>query len=64
MAMQSEDGVIVEVFEWKGGAITVAHQHPEVLALWETYASVSDYVLLCNLPETKTMFTRFKPIDL
>jgi hypothetical protein len=38
VAMRAKDGTIVEVFEWKDGAIAVAHEHPEVQAMWGRYA--------------------------
>ena len=63
-AMRGEDGVIVEVFEWEEGAIATAHQHPDVLALWEAYAAVCDYVPLRTLPEAAALFARFAPLDL
>ncbi len=59
-----KDGVIVEVFEWKTGAIASAHQNPDVQALWGRYAAVCDYVPLHELPEAKDMFAQFEPIDL
>lgn len=64
LAMRSKDGVIVEVFEWEEGAIAKAHQHPDVLAMWDRYAEVCDYVPLTELSETKDMFAQFEPIDL
>ena len=64
LAMKSKDGVIVEVFEWKDGAIATAHENPDVLAMWSRYAAVCDYVPLHDLPETKEMFAQFEPIDL
>jgi hypothetical protein len=39
MALQGHDSkttsCFVEVFAWKEGGLEIAHQHPEVLALWE-----------------------------
>ncbi|WP_260924870.1 hypothetical protein [Novosphingobium sp. 9] len=64
LAMRSKEGVIVEVFEWKHGAIEVAHTHPDVLAMWERYAAVCDYVPLGELPEAQDLFAQFEPIDL
>jgi hypothetical protein len=64
LAMRNRDGVIVEVFEWKDGAIATAHENPEVLAMWGEYAEACDYVSLQELPETKEMFAQFEPIDL
>ncbi|WP_428394009.1 hypothetical protein [Lichenicoccus sp.] len=63
LAMRNAHGVIIEVFEWRDGAIDSAHAHPEVLALWERFAGVCDYVPLHELPETSEMFARFEPIE-
>ena len=63
-AMRGEDGVIVEVFEWKEGAMALAHRHPDVLALWQQYQAVCDYVPLRTLPEAATLFARFEPLEL
>ncbi len=62
--MRSRAGLIVELFEWQDGAIDAAHTHPAVLAMWERYAALCDYVPLHELPETHDMFAQFKPIDL
>lgn len=64
LAMRSRDGIIVEVFEWQDGAIDAAHTNPDVLALWERYGAVCDYVPLHELPEARDMFAQFAPIDL
>ena len=63
-AMRGKNGVIVEVFEWKTGAIASAHENPDVQALWGRYAAVCDYVPLHELPEAKDMFAQFEAIDL
>ena len=64
MAMRSKDGVIVEVFEWADGAIARAHEHPEVLAMWERYAAACEYTPLHELAEVKDLFAEFEPIEL
>lgn len=64
LAMKGKDGVIVEVFEWKAGAIESAHENSDVQALWARYAVVCDYVPLHELPEAKDMFAQFEPIGL
>jgi len=64
LAMRGKGGVIVEVFEWKDGAVAAAHKHPEVLAMWDRYAAACDIVPLTELPEAKDMFATFEPIDL
>ncbi len=64
LAMRSKDGIIVEVFEWQDGAINTAHTNPDVLAMWERYGAVCDYVPLRELPEAHDMFAQFEPIEL
>ncbi len=64
LAMRAKDGTIVEVFEWKDGAIAKAHEHPEVQAMWGRYAEACDYIPLSELPEAKDLFASFEPIDL
>jgi hypothetical protein len=64
LAMRTKEGIIIEVFEWQDGAIATAHANPDVLAMWEHYAAVSDYVPLHELPETRDLFAQFEPIEL
>ena len=64
LAMRSKKGIIVEVFEWQDGAINAAHTNPDVLAMWERYGAVCDYVPLDELPEARDMFAQFEPIEL
>jgi hypothetical protein len=64
LAMKGKDGVIVEVFEWKAGAIAAAHENSDVQELWGRYAALCDYVPLHELPEAKDMFAQFEPIEL
>jgi hypothetical protein len=64
LAMRSKEGIIVEVFEWQTGAIATAHTNPDVLAMWERYAAVCDYVPLHELPEARDMFAQFEPVEL
>lgn len=62
--MRNAAGVVVEVFEWEDGAIERAHAHPDVLAMWERFAAVADYVPLGELPEAAQMFAEFDPVAL
>ena len=62
LAMKGKGGVIVEVFEWKSGAIASAHENTDVQELWQKFAAVCDYVPLSELPEAKDMFAHFEPI--
>ena len=47
----------------RDGTIDAAHTDPRVLAMWERYAAVCDYVPLHELAEAREMFARFEPID-
>ena len=60
--LQAGDGVVVEVFEWRDGAVQTAHSHPKVQALGARYAEVCDYVPLQGLPEAAQLFATFKPL--
>ncbi len=63
LAMRSRDGVILEVFEWRAGGTAIAHEHPEVLAMWERFAAVCDHVKLNELPEAQGLFATFVPLE-
>ena len=60
--LAARDGIVVEVFEWHTGAIASAHQHPEILQMWERYAEICDYVPLSTLPEAADLFAQFVPV--
>jgi hypothetical protein len=61
--LQAKDGAIVEIFEWRPGAMDEAHENPEVQKLWDRYAEVCDYVPLSALPEGGDLFAAFTPVD-
>lgn len=62
--MRSADGTIVEVFEWVSQeAIDRAHSNPSVLAMWERYGQVCDYVKINDVPEASQLFSGFEPLD-
>lgn len=64
LAMRAKDGTIVEVFEWvSAAAIEGAHKNPAVLALWERYSAVCDYVKFTDLAESADLFAGFTPLD-
>jgi hypothetical protein len=63
-AMRSDDGTIVEVFEWRSeDAIARAHALPSVQALWERFEQASEYVTLADLREATALFPSFEPIE-
>ena len=62
--MRSRDGTIIEVSEWKSQqAIDEAHRNPRVLAMWDRFYAVCDFVVLKDLPEATEMFAGFEPVD-
>ncbi|MCX4244435.1 hypothetical protein [Paraliomyxa miuraensis] len=61
--MEAADGTIVEVFGWASKeAIAAAHENPAVLAMWERYAAVCDYVPIHQVPEAAQLFSEFSPL--
>lgn len=61
--MKSENGTIIEVFEWiSKDAIESAHSNAVVQTMWQEYADVCDYVTLSQLPESQNMFAEFSPL--
>jgi len=64
-AMRSEDGTIIEVFEWKSqAAIDAAHSNPVVLQMWARYDEACEYIPLIKVKECSDLFAGFEPIDL
>lgn len=60
---RAQDGTIVEVFEWKPGAVERAHDNPAVLELWKRYEAVCEYVPLAALPESANLFAGFAALN-
>ncbi len=59
---KSEDGTVLEIFEWKDVLSSKkAHDHPAVAKIWEAMAMVCDFGRLDQLPEAKNMFPHFAP---
>lgn len=62
--MEATDGTIVEVFEWLSvEAVQNAHTNPAVLAMWDKYDEVCDYVPVGTLAEISQLFSSFKPLN-
>jgi quinol monooxygenase YgiN len=60
--MESKDGTIVEVFEWRSkSAIEQAHTNPAVLEMWGKYAEACDYIPVGQVPEAADLFSSFTP---
>lgn len=64
IVMQSEDGIMLEVFEWKSKeAIQAAHSHPDVLAMWKEFSEVCTYLPTNAVKEIGNMFSEFTPVN-
>jgi hypothetical protein len=62
LTMAAADGTLVEVFEWREGAVEAAHKDSRVLAMWEAFAAACTIVTLRELAETAEMFATFVPV--
>jgi hypothetical protein len=61
--MRSEDGTLLEVFEWKSRTAKVkAHKAPEVMKLWTLMIELGKNVKLSSVQETKEVFANFKAL--
>jgi len=58
---KSEDGTIIEVFEWASmNAVNAAHQHPDVSDIWEKMTLVAEFLPINRLSELNSPFADFK----
>jgi hypothetical protein len=63
--VRSQNGTYIEIFEWSTAeAAGLAHQHPEVLKVWESIGKVADLAKLDSLEEITRMFPHFQPVSL
>jgi hypothetical protein len=59
--LRAPDGTIVEHFEWVDrAAIDTAHQHSDVLAMWERYDACCTYGALADLQNATAVFPEFE----
>ena len=62
--MQAADDTIVEVFEWASSeAIEKAHDNPAVVAMWQDFDKVCDYVPIADVAEARSVFSEFTPLN-
>jgi len=62
--MQSQDGTIIEVFEWKSlDAIQQAHTNKVVGEMWAEFAQVCDYTPIGKLSESADLFANYTAIN-
>lgn len=61
LALRAADGSIVECFEWASReAMSQAHEHPDVQAMWGRFEACSSYVPLAALPNAAELFAEFE----
>lgn len=63
LSMQSENGTILEIFEWVSlEAKGKAHESEAVMNIWSRFEGLADIVSLDTLEETKRPFAAFEVI--
>jgi len=63
ISMRSEDGTIIEVFEWASKeAIEKAHSNAKVQEMWVSFSEVCDYVPVSQVNEISSLFSEFTPL--
>jgi hypothetical protein len=61
--MRSSNGAYIEVFEWVSDeGAERAHDHPEVMRLWEAMEKVAEFKPLASLPEAAKAFSHYEPV--
>lgn len=64
ISMRSEDGTIVEVFEWASkAAIESAHSNVKVQEMWASFSTVCDYIPVSQIKEISSVFSEFTPLN-
>ncbi len=64
VVLRADDGTLLEIFDWVSEeAVGRAHESPQILALWERFGAVCDYVKLAELAESTKLFAEFQRID-
>lgn len=63
--MQSQDGTIIEVFEWKSSeAIQRAHTNEAVGQMWMQFNKACDYIPIGQVAESSNLFADYSPITM
>ena len=61
--MQSQDGTIIEVFEWKSAeAIQQSHINKAVGQMWQEFSQVCEYVPIGQVSESSNLFADYSCI--
>ncbi len=64
IAMKSEDGTVLEIFEWiSKEAINAAHSNAAVLAMWNEFGAVCQFLPTNAVKEIGNMFSEFTPLN-
>ena len=62
--MESADGSVVEVFEWRSvAAIEAAHSNARVTQMWGDFAQVCEFVPVASVPEAAELFSEFSSFN-
>ena len=65
IVVRSDDGTLIEVFEWDTSESPVPpHQIPAVKEIWDAMEAVADFAALGDLAEGSTPLPSFAPVDL
>ncbi len=63
--LRGEDGVYLQMFEWKSPeAAAAAHDNEAANALWPRFERVCEYRRLAHLPESQRLFAEFESVEL
>jgi len=58
------NGNLVEIFDWVSEeAVQRAHSMPEVIAMWDAFDVVCDFLKLAQLAEAETLFAHFERVE-
>ena len=63
LVMRATDGTVIEVFEWREGAVAAAHKDARVHGLWARFEEACTIIPLRDVAETAEMFATFVPVD-
>lgn len=61
---RSEEGTVVEVFEWASAeAMQAAHENPAVQKMWTEFAEICEYIPIAQVPEAAKLFSELTPLS-
>jgi hypothetical protein len=63
ITLLAADQTIIEIFEWVSSeSIQSAHSNPAVLAMWQEFSAVCEYIPAGQVKEFQSMFSEFTPL--